>query len=63
MTLEQLLIKNACEFGSEGSQYIIRVMSILPEGGLLIYVRPQDRDGDTTTYILNGNDLKIYTGL
>ena len=54
MRIEELLRKNANQYGLIGSEYIIRVQND-KEGELEVYVRPADRNGDTENFIVKDN--------
>jgi len=57
MRIEEMIRKNANEWGVVASEYIIRVQDDKGIDGLKIYVRPSDRNGDTINYIVKDNIL------
>ena len=56
MTIEQSIRKDANQWGVVGSEYILRVQEDM-DGGLKVYLRPSDRGGTTTDFIISGNDI------
>lgn len=54
MRIEELIRKNANEYGLIGSEYIIRVQNN-KDDELEVYVRPSDRNGDTEKFIIKDN--------
>jgi hypothetical protein len=54
MRIEELIRKNANEYGLIGSEYIIRVQNN-KDDELEVYVRPSDRNGDTENFIIKDN--------
>lgn len=61
--LEKVLRQNAASFGLVGSEFVVRVQHDLGDEGLVFYVRPQDRDGQTIEFIVSGNDLETKEGV
>jgi hypothetical protein len=57
MRIEEMIRKNANEWGVVDSEYIIRVQQDKGSEGLKVYVRPSDRSGDTINYIVKDNIL------
>lgn len=54
--LEQMLRRDANQYGVVGSEFILRVHQEV-DGRLHIYVRPSDRSGTTLDFWLDGNKL------
>jgi hypothetical protein len=54
--LEQMLRRDANQWGVVGSKYILRVHQEV-DGRLHIYVRPSDRSGTTLDFWIDGNIL------
>lgn len=56
MTIEETIRKDANQWGVVGSEYILRVQGDL-DNGLKVYLRPSDRGGTTTDFVISGNDI------
>ncbi len=54
--LEEMLRRDANQYGVVGSEFILRVHQEV-DGRLHIYVRPSDRSGTTLDFWLDGNNL------
>jgi len=55
-TLEQVIRDNAEEFGVISSEFIVRVQNDTNEG-LEVYIRPNNRNGDTHDFIIKNNSI------
>lgn len=56
-TLEQIIRDNAEEWGVMASEYILRVQ-LDTDDGLEVYIRPNNRSGETRDFIIKGNEIK-----
>ena len=61
--LEKVIRENTASFGLVGSEFVVRVQHDLGDEGLVFYIRPQDRDGQTVEFIVKGNDLETKEGV
>ena len=57
-TLEQALRDNALD-GLVGSQFVVRIMAV-HDDHLDVYVRPENRDGETVDFAISGNEVTPY---
>ena len=51
-----MLFLNASKYGLEGSDYILKIYQATPVG-LLVYIHPSDRGGDTTYFMIQNNSV------
>ncbi len=58
--LEKVLTDDAESFGLLGSEYILRIQNVTPEG-IEFYVRPYNRNGQTINFVIKGNTLTTKT--
>ena len=56
MRVEEMIRENANEFGVVGSEYIMKVIEE-KDGILHVYIRPSDRDGYTSDFLVKDNIL------